>query len=908
MFAPLFALAAVIGALPGFHVVENAATEQLAVVRGANGIEALFVVRDAERPSELRAVQMDPQKRVWSTARVVFRGDAIGKFAVDEAAGVVLVALNGHTPGVAIAPLAAQSDMGSAGFVALPDVAQVVACGGRRIATGYVDGKMTAFDLAALAVGARLDRPPPAPPMLLATLFARAVRADPVTLSCSGQTLTAFGPRELVVFDGAAPTRVPWSSRNGGHKGVFALANGDLLVWKQWELQVIDRAGNRKAALGGQHGSVHVVSTPLGPRLITTLGSYALPLLNDARVIDGPANAVAALDDGNAVALTYTGLRARAFLPTLTATNTTTLHKPTRVARRADGKRFAIGEEGGDLVVFERPRPDGPWRVSARLHDHFGAVIGVAYVDAAVAGTVDDALVTVSKDGLVHIYAEATLERVRSIPLDDLASDAVFDARRGRVAVTLGETIAIVDLKSGAVQTLGPLPVQGEASRTLGAFSPDGTQLAFVDDMGRARLYSLLDGREDRRIADFHFFVAFDARGQLVEFTPDAVRINGRAHATYPTSHPARAILDPATGELWLSGYDTFGPLRHQRESERPVADLVLDRGRVITVDADDQVVSWPRSGGSAQVVFGRKLRRIESMGFIGEDVAISWYDDVRVCVASRDGRVRDLEPPWCVYRNNTESLTPARWAVRPAHGGANKTLIGATPRGELSFDLVTGARTCPPDLGLEGFSTEVAGFSADGRGVVVDLDEGVLVVGAKKQKLARAPHGFGPIDAAVVSGDGSVVAYVDRSDGAHAVRVKDGVEIGRTRGGDLAALPGGRFLLGRWPVADNHAEESAHAIAVWEPGSGAPRPLTHAYPFTNHLVATPDGKHFLHTAHDEVWVRSMDTGEVRAVVSIGFVEALAVAADGTHFAVADGGRVSVYDLDGVLLWAVDIR
>jgi hypothetical protein len=910
MFAPLLTLAAVVAAAPGFHVVESARTEQLMVVGEAGAREALFVVTDEQVPSaELRAVRLEGAG-AFVASRVVFRADVIAGFDVDGS--VALVAVDGERSGVALVPLAGTS---SPGFVTVPGLRELVSCGGRRIATAFVDAKMTAHDLSGVAVGARLDRPPPTPPSSPAAVLAQ--RAEPLALSCNEGTLAAAGPKELVVFDGAAPTRVPWSRVGDWVRGVFALPGGDLVVWSQEAISVIDRKGARKAALGGRRGSVQIVRTARGARLLTHDASYALPHLDDRRAVDGLASAIAAIapnDDTALVALTQSGLRARGLVPAFVPP--TMLREPKSIARRADGKRFAVGDVDGDVIVFDRPRPADDWQPIATLHDHQEEVFGLAYVSAAAAQTAGDALVSVGGDGFVHVYVDAAgsplgrgLARVRSIPFDLNADSVAFDVGRGRLAVGSAEAIAVVDVGAGTVRLLGPIPREQYGSLKVGGFSKDGAHLAFVDDVGRVRVYALGDGREDRRIAGQHMFVAYDAQGRLVRATREELLIEGRA-APLETSF-SRVALDAASGELWgWSWSGSFGPLgKAPRQAPWHVADLAIDGDRVITVGPDEQVLSWPSAGTAApRARFGVKRVRVEAVAFVDDDVAVA-FEGARMRVVGPGHAPRELKPARCSRPDEGElDLTPAGLALTAQAAKAQRTLVGATTLGEVRWNLATGALTCPPDLKLDGYDKEAAGFTADGRAVLVAANDGVVVVGAKKTKLKRGADEGASVDAAVVTGD-SVVVYVDGGS-AIAVRVTDGAEVARTRAADLAALPGGRVLLGRWPMKDASDDDDApHAIAIWQPGAGPPRVITRAHAWTNGLLASPDGTHFIHTVDQgEVWVRSTDTGAVRAVVAADVVEAVAFSADGARFVVASAGVVAVYDLDGRKLWSLDPR
>jgi WD40 repeat protein len=909
-------LAFVVATTAGVHIVEHARTERLVVVRDQAGPEALFVVdndttfSNTSKPvaSELRAVRLDPQD-AWTSSRVLYRSTGILDFAVDTDAGVVLVAVGGNTPGVALVPLRSTASTVNAGFVDVPGVRDVLVCGKQRFVTTFRNGTSAVFDLSGVAVDARLDRLPAPPASSPAALL--TARGEVPVLSCANGILAAGGRGELLIFDGPQPSRVPRPSTIPAEEwtsGVFPLPGGDLVVWSQTSLQVVDRAGAVKASRALDSRSVEVVATPGGPRVLTNKGSWALPRLDDRRPLDVAGGVVSMLDDTRAVALWTNGLRLRRLV---TPSSPTTLNQPRSIARRTDGKRFAVGDEDGSVVVFDRPQVADDWHAAEVLHDHVGEVVRLTFVPAAVAATSTDALVSVGADGFVHVYAGVPLARVRSIATDlSVERDSVaIDERRGVVAVGGSNAIAVVDVKTTNLRRLARQ--EEDAGLKVGALSPDGTTLAGIDDDGNVRLYALATGRHTRRIAGHHTFVAYDARGQLVPISAEQGDERGADHAA----------LDLATGELWLSSWtgQWFGQhARAKREATWHVADFVLDGHRVITIGPDEQVTSWPRTGaGPPRVVFGTRSDAIDTLSFVDDAVAVA-FERGRMRIMGPSRATRELPLPRCLVEGSEVQLDFKHLAARPVSDvNAPRVLVAATRSGEVTWNVTTGALTCPAELklGIDAASAiAVAGFTANGRGVLVDGQEGVFVVGNEKQPFKRAKDA--DIEDVIVTGDDAkpIVVYAE-DNGVRAVRVTDGVDVARLRGpfgrAALSPLPGGRVLLGRWPLGKT--TESDVVVAVWQPGAGAPQVITRAHGWTNHQVAAPDGQHFVHSvmtigAADEVWVRTIDGGAVRAVVTVGRVEGIAFAPDSGHIAVAGDGMVSVYDLDGKRLWAVDPR
>lgn len=441
--------------------------------------------------------------------------------------------------------------------------------------------------------------------------------------------------------------------------------------------------------------------------------------------------------------------------------------------------------------------------------------------------------------------------------------------------------------------------------------SPDGTTLAGIDDDGNVRVYALATGRQTRRIAGHHDFVTYDARGQLVPISAERGDQRDADHAA----------LDLATGELWLSSWTGwFGQrARAKRAATWHVADFALDGKRVITIGPDEPVTSWPRTGGGPpRVAFGTRSDAIDALSFVDDAVAVA-FSSGRMRVVGPGQAMRELPPPLCPVAGMGEVRRDFKHlATRPVSDvNAPRVLVAATRSGEMTWNMTTGALTCPAEikLGLDAAAAiAVAGVTANGRGVLVDGQEGVFMVGNEKKPFKRAKDA--DIEDIIVIGDDAkpVVVYAE-DNGVHAVRVNDGVDVAQLRGpfgrAALSPLPGGRVLLGRWPLGKTTVSDVV--VAVWQPGAGAPRVVTRAHGWTNHEVTAPDGQHFAHSvsatgAVDEVWVRTIEDGAVRAVITVGHVEGIAFAPDSGHIAVAGDGVVSVYELDGQQLWAVDPR
>lgn len=910
MLAWLILTSAVAGLPGGVHIVEGARTDDFAI----HGGEAFFVVHvDAPASSELRAVRLET-----GASRVLLRAEAIDSFAVDVDAGAVFASVVGKAPGVVLVPID-PAQTARVGRADIPGVRDVIVCGDRRYATSLIERTLTLHDLTTLTPGAQLEGPPTPPPSSPAAMIA-SLGVRPLWVACGQRTLTVADEEAIWVFDAARPTRVPLPRLyNESVRAALPLASGELLLWSQNALRVLDRAGQVRAAVGVDTAAVHIAHTPRGPRLLTSAASYALPGLSDRRALPGPRGHVLPLDDTRVLVLLSTGLRERAaaWAPSPSATpaptTITTLREPAVIARHSSGKTFAVGDKHGRVVIFDRPRPGDRWRVRGVIDDHVGAVAGLGFLAAAHAGTTSDALVSVGNDGFVHVYAAPAYERVRSIVVDARGDrdDVTFAAHLGLVAVTGAETVSIVDVDTGSVRTLGPLPQENFGSLSAPAFSADGTRLAFVDDARRARVYALGDGREDLRFAGQHSAVYYDARGRLVRLTTDGAIIDGAA-APIALDHtdPDNVEVDGATGEVWLSSWSGwFGVLgRAPRQAPWHVADLVLDGGNVVTIGPDEQVLSWPRSGsGTARPVFGVRRTRVEAIAFVGDDVAVA-FEGARVRVVAAQAPPRALRAARCTVAGveGLIDLAPERLTTRTS--GAETLLVGATRSGEVTWNLASGALRCPKhDASLNSYTAAVAGFTPDGRSVVIAPGEGALLHGASRKKLGKPNEEASRVEAAVVSG--TVLVYVDDG-GTHAVSLESGATLGHTRAADLAALPGGRVLLGRWAIADTAAngEDPQLALATWQPGAGAPKVLTREHAWTNNLLASPDGASFLHIVGDELWLRSTTTGAVRAVVDAAYLEAVAFSPDSRRFAVARPGELAVYTVEGARVWAVDPR
>jgi hypothetical protein len=860
----------------------------------------------------------------------VHRTEVIGEIALDAAADTLLAIVDG---GVALVPLA-RSSSSRVTRIDITDVRGVLACAGRRYATSFVGKEIVIHDITGVTAG----KPPPTP---RSSPIAALTALKWPRLSCGSDRLAVTTDGAVFVLaGGAAPVRVPitMDHPNDALRDALPLANGDLLTLSgRGHLRVLDRAGKVKAIVSADAASLSL--TPDGARVIAGSSSFALPNLDDAASLAQRRTTVVALDARRALALGDTGLREGTFVTAPpSAALPRTLAEPRVLARRGDGARIAVGEDDGDVVIFERAKAGGPVRPVATLRAHRGGgdgVIGLAFLTAAQAGTANDVLVTVGDDDLVHVFDERTWTRVRSVAVPEAGARSVaVDPARGLVAIGGYEMVSIVDVKRGALQrVIGPLPRERYGTIRSPAFSPDGAQLAFVDDAGRGRVYSLRDGREDLRFAGDHDAIAYDKRGALVRITRDGAWIEAsgarpgeRARAKQvplPTWGADNVEIDPATGALWLSSWNGWFSVLGAPADEEPrhgpwhVADLVLDGDRLLTVGPDEQLLSWSKNPASKaadapRVLFGVRRARVEAVGFVGDDIAVS-FEDARVRVVRKDGDARELKKAVCVQRSDDGGdayevhVTPERFTTARTKQPA--TLVGASTAGAVTWNLGTGAATCPKlvpaDMGMA-----LAGLTHDARVVVVAAMEGQLIVGDAVRKLKQPGESL--VDAAIVTGDDDaslVVVYVD-DEGTHAVRAKDGVEVARTRAADIAALPGGRVLLGRWTVAEPKGDDESAipiALAVWTPGKGAPQIVTREHAFTNQLATSPDGTRFLHTNGDELWLRDTTNGAVLAVIPIEHVEALAFAPDG-RFVVSVAGGVTVYASDGRASWSRDAR
>lgn len=438
----------------------------------------------------------------------------------------------------------------------------------------------------------------------------------------------------------------------------------------------------------------------------------------------------------------------------------------------------------------------------------------------------------------------------------------------------------------------------------------------------------LTDGREDRRIVGEHDAVAYDQQGRLLRITRDGAVLEDATKG--PKQIPLHSwgadtvVVDRASNEIWLSSWSGwFEMLGHPADAEQRhatwhVADMVVDGDRVITIGPDEQISSWPRrpknqKADVPQVLFGVRHVNTTSMAFVGEEVAVALETgDVRL-VGAAPKITRALPRAVCKDPGRADAddvaVTPELLSTRTLRVGGTDvvSLVGGAGVGAVRWNLATGALTCPKRW-LES-PGDVVGVTPDGRGVILGIAEGELWVGDTKKKVKASESS---VDEAVLVGDSdaSVAVYVD-DDGTHAVRASDGAVLGTTRDANLAALPGGRVLLGRWPMAvpkSDDDDDARLAIAVWTPGKGPPQVVTQEHTWTNQLIASPDGKRFLHTTDREVWLRETSTGVVQTVVQGAHVEALAFAADGQRFAVCVGGVVTVYDLEGHVLWSRDAR
>lgn len=889
-------------------------------------------------------------------SRVVLRADIVGRFALDAAADTLLVAVAadgregpptaGSRDGVVFVPLTAAAPATSR--VQIDDVEDLVVCAGRRYALSSVaNNRVALHDLTTVAAGVTLDAAPPLPATSpMASVQSMNVRR--ARLSCASDTLAVTTDDAVLLLPNvrepaAAFVRVPivMQHDNDTLRTVLPLPNGDLLTWSnRGLLRVLDRAGKTKAVRGVDASNIALAGAPLGSRVIAGDASFALPLLNDRVQLGGPPGTTVALDAQRVLTLLGTGLRERAVAPSPSPADLRTLHQPSAIARRLDGRRFAVGQKDGTIVVFDRTQSGGPLIPVATLRAHrhgLDGVVALAFLSAKDAGAPRDVLVSVGDDDVVHVFEEPASNSgwrlLRSVVVRESGArgSVAFDAGRGLVAVAGSEVVSVVDLRRGEVtRVLGPLPREQSFGIRSPAFSPDGTQLAFVDDARRVRVYSLTDGREDRGFAGTHDAVTYDNQGRLLRITRDKAILEGSSATARARELPVPAwsadniVRDPASSEVWLSSWNGWFAVLGQPEGELRqgpwhVADLLLDGDRVITIGPDEQISSWPRHPATpavdtARVLFGVRNSGVASMAFVGELVAVAMESgQLRLFGKEAGAGGRALRRATCSQRGDDgapyeATIVPDVLATRTlrSDGKEAEHLVGVDLNGAVRWNLATGAVVCL----THSFDARVrfAGLTGDGRVVWVSTPEGALWVGDKRREIAPRES---VADEAVLVGDDDrslAAVYVD-DEGTHAVRVSDGAALGSTRGANVAALPGGRVLLGRWPTdTPKDDEEERLAIAAWTPGRGPPRLITREHPFTNDLLASPDGARFLQSMDAEVWLRDTNTGAVQAVVDAIHVEALAFSADGTRFAVSAGGIVAVYDLEGRDLWRKDAR
>lgn len=471
MFAPVTLIVLSMAALPhGTHIVEGAHTEQLLVHRG----EAIFVVDanaagaagDRERV-EVRAVRLDS-----GASRIVLRGaDSVGRMALDKNTDTLLVAVRGMSndgksrDGVVFVPLTATAPKESRVFI--DDVRDLLVCAGRRYATSFVfDQKVfTLHDLTSVPAGAKLETSPPLSSSPLSLVAAMKLHWP--RLSCASDTLAVTTDDALYLLDpsprSATPrfVRVPVAQANPDEslREVLPLPGGDILTWNnRRHLRVLDRAGTTKAVRSVDAATIALFDSPTGARVIAGNVSFALPYLDDPVAFDAPHGTSVALDARRLLTLVDSGLRESSIAPVVNAADVRVLHEPTALARRRDGRRFAVGQKDGVIVVFDRSAPmaASPGRADeakarltpvARIDAHSEGVLALAFLTAQEAGTAGDVLVSVGDDDIIHVFEDREtggrpLRSLFSVVVPERTSGAsvAFDTGRGLVAVGGYET------------------------------------------------------------------------------------------------------------------------------------------------------------------------------------------------------------------------------------------------------------------------------------------------------------------------------------------------------------------------------------------------------------------------------------------------------------------------------------
>jgi WD40 repeat protein len=418
------------------------------------------------------------------------------------------------------------------------------------------------------------------------------------------------------------------------------------------------------------------------------------------------------------------------------------------------------------------------------------------------------------------------------------------------------------------------------------AFSPDGGQLASLDNEGRLRVWDMTgEIREIARSApreQDHPHCPGGGTGPV--FSADGTRIAG----TY------------ANDELWTWDWTREGaPLT--RTDRRPAWDDAIDPivfspglDRVATVSRRGDILIWPASGDDPPLELRTGDQRVSALRFSQDGRQLTSVTD--------DGTVR----VWDLAGGGDEVVRQGdgERVVTVAISSDGRRLAAGSRDGTVTTsDIASGAG--PVVLGgHDGYVYDLS-FSADGKWLVSTGDDGLVQVWNAHQRAApavlRGP--YGAVRTAVPSPDGRTVVTVNEHGAAHVWAVDEVDVLTVVPGGPgsvpaLVASADGRRVAVSWsdgsmqvrdtagnsPPATLTTQESGDRIMT---GGGVPP-----------AVFSPDGRFLASRYPVRLW--NVDDLTKPVEIPVPFVDSLAFGPDGERIVVVTRGAApSIRNVDG---------
>jgi WD40 repeat protein len=250
-----------------------------------------------------------------------------------------------------------------------------------------------------------------------------------------------------------------------------------------------------------------------------------------------------------------------------------------------DGKVVATGDEGGDVLLWDRRTGER----TARLRGHTAEVLQLAFSDDG------GGLLSRGRDGMVLVWEVEKGRLLRQLPAGGAGVAAVLSSPDGRVVAVGREKVFLWDMATG--KELGRLEAEGDWFRTA-AFTADGRVLVSGSLLGVIQLWRVDGGQELRRWG-----------GGEGSVTALAVSADGRSLAT---AHPGGGSVYDI--RIWERA--SGGERRHFRGHQGQISSLAFSPdGRLLASASEDRTaLLWDTAGPAWRADAGLPAAGLENL------------------------------------------------------------------------------------------------------------------------------------------------------------------------------------------------------------------------------------------------------------------------------------------------------